>query len=167
MTSLNAGCKDDTYGDVRIDLAGSPNLYADIQHLPFRDGVFDHIRCYHVLEHVPDVKLAIQELVRTSRGNIDLRFPSDEGWLLRTLLPLSELNFVGVLRTINRWRHREHLWIINPRYVTKLLPNATVTKGYITPFSIPLISQGRKGRLWRQFFYPIRVQVEWRIMAIR
>lgn len=39
-------------------------LRADAQRLPFRDGAFDAVYCYHVLEHVPQPPKAIAEAHR-------------------------------------------------------------------------------------------------------
>jgi SAM-dependent methyltransferase len=39
-------------------------LRADAQRLPFRDGSFDAVYCYHVLEHVPQPPKAIAEAQR-------------------------------------------------------------------------------------------------------
>lgn len=42
-------------------------LRADAQKLPFRDGAFDAVYCYHVLEHVPRPPRAIAEARRMLR----------------------------------------------------------------------------------------------------
>ena len=39
-------------------------MAADAEHLPFKDGVFDRIVCTEVLEHIPDDRAGIRELVR-------------------------------------------------------------------------------------------------------
>jgi SAM-dependent methyltransferase len=39
----------------------------DIQHIPFEDNVFDVIFCNHILEHVDDDRLAMQELFRVMK----------------------------------------------------------------------------------------------------
>jgi SAM-dependent methyltransferase len=41
-----------------------PDQGIDIQRLPFADGSFDLVFCSHVLEHVPDDRLAMRELLR-------------------------------------------------------------------------------------------------------
>jgi SAM-dependent methyltransferase len=53
---------------IRIDLQ-SPlsDVHADICALPFRDAEFDAIICNHVLEHIPDDRLAMRELRRILR----------------------------------------------------------------------------------------------------
>jgi SAM-dependent methyltransferase len=50
-----------------IDLAGRPQVGADIQALPFRAGVFDAVKATEVLEHVPDVARALRECGRVLR----------------------------------------------------------------------------------------------------
>ncbi len=53
---------------VRVDLQ-SPlsDVHADICKLPFRDAEFDAVICNHVLEHIPDDRLAMRELRRILR----------------------------------------------------------------------------------------------------
>jgi SAM-dependent methyltransferase len=43
---------------------GAHVLRADARKLPFRDGAFDALYCYHVLEHVPEPERAISEARR-------------------------------------------------------------------------------------------------------
>jgi SAM-dependent methyltransferase len=53
---------------VTADLAaGRARVRADIMRVPFADASFDAILCNHVLEHVPDDKLAMGELLRILR----------------------------------------------------------------------------------------------------
>jgi SAM-dependent methyltransferase len=50
--------------DLASRLAG---VRADVQRLPFADGAFDALFCHHVLEHVPDDRAAMRELLRVLR----------------------------------------------------------------------------------------------------
>ncbi|MFI5372524.1 MAG: class I SAM-dependent methyltransferase [Candidatus Eisenbacteria bacterium] len=47
--------------DARHRHPGVHLLRADARAMPFRDGVFDALYCYHVLEHVPDPGRAVGE----------------------------------------------------------------------------------------------------------
>lgn len=48
---------------------GLPNFVeANIEDLPFEDGMFDFSYCCHVLEHVDDPEKAIQEIMRVSKA---------------------------------------------------------------------------------------------------
>jgi SAM-dependent methyltransferase len=87
MTTLNLGCANDPWGDVRVDTAfrtqtgapSYPNVIADAHNLPFRDGSFEFARCWHVLEHLKNPHQALREIVRVSR-HADIRFPYDDGF---------------------------------------------------------------------------------------
>jgi SAM-dependent methyltransferase len=53
------------YQERAHEIKGRADFIAvDAQNLPFRDGVFDKIVCTEVLEHIPDDKAGIRELVR-------------------------------------------------------------------------------------------------------
>jgi ubiquinone/menaquinone biosynthesis C-methylase UbiE len=45
---------------------------ADVTKLPFQDEVFDVVICSEVLEHIPDNKAAVKELVRVLKSGKDL-----------------------------------------------------------------------------------------------
>src|SRR4051794_39471403 len=50
---------------VSADLGGDEAMqHMDITDVPFKDGAFDLIVCVHVLEHVPDDRRAMREMVR-------------------------------------------------------------------------------------------------------
>jgi SAM-dependent methyltransferase len=53
-------------------------VIADAEHLPFRDGAFDKVVCTEVLEHIPDDRAGVRELVRVLRpgGDIAVSVPS-------------------------------------------------------------------------------------------
>ncbi|HUM16456.1 MAG TPA: class I SAM-dependent methyltransferase [Candidatus Nitrosotalea sp.] len=50
-----------------IERAHRPDVGADVQALPFRDGAFDAIKATELLEHVPDVGRALGECRRVLR----------------------------------------------------------------------------------------------------
>ena len=52
---------------------------ADITKIPFEDNSFDFIICSHVLEHIPNDRLAMSELYRvlSKNGNSILQVPVD------------------------------------------------------------------------------------------
>jgi SAM-dependent methyltransferase len=53
-------------GYVGLDLLPGREItvFGDLTKLPFQDGSFDVIMCYHVLEHIPDDRGAMRELAR-------------------------------------------------------------------------------------------------------
>lgn len=60
------------YNPVRLRRAATVDAKAALQvaslyHLPFRDACFDVALCSHVIEHIPDLPLALSELFRVVR----------------------------------------------------------------------------------------------------
>ena len=57
---------------------------ADLKNLPFSDNFFAVTTCSEVLEHIPDYKKAIHELVRVTRcgGKIIISVPNERNWTL-------------------------------------------------------------------------------------
>lgn len=57
----------------------SAHKKVDIQNIPFADESWELIICNHVLEHIPDYKLALKELRRilTKNGILELTIPTD------------------------------------------------------------------------------------------
>jgi SAM-dependent methyltransferase len=64
-------------GELKPDVQGQP-VSADALQLPFSNETFDRIICSEVLEHIPNDKGAIQELVRVLRpgGSIAVTVPA-------------------------------------------------------------------------------------------
>jgi ubiquinone/menaquinone biosynthesis C-methylase UbiE len=60
---------------------------ADIKNLPFRDNLFAATTCSEVLEHIPDYKKAIREIVRVTQcgGKIIITVPNERNWTLGRL----------------------------------------------------------------------------------
>ncbi len=60
---------------------------ADIKNLPFSDNFFAVTTCSEVLEHIPDYKKAIQELIRVTQcgGKIIITVPNERNWTLGRL----------------------------------------------------------------------------------
>jgi len=44
-------------------------ICGDVQHLPFKDNIFDSIMCSEVLEHLPDPEMCINEIYRVTKKN--------------------------------------------------------------------------------------------------
>jgi SAM-dependent methyltransferase len=53
-------------GYINLDLFAVPgvDVSADVEHLPFANGVFDNVECDAVLEHVRDAQAAMREIER-------------------------------------------------------------------------------------------------------
>jgi SAM-dependent methyltransferase len=89
---LDVGCAHRPKGDVNVDLfINKPNIHvdsvvvnpkkipnfvlADAQHLPFASYSIDHVYCSHLIEHVDNPYLLLQELIRVSRRLVEIYTP--------------------------------------------------------------------------------------------
>ena len=87
---LDVGCDQKTlqrFVDGRyvgVDLAGAPDLRCDVERpLPFRDGCFDCVTAFDVLEHVDAIHFTLGELCRVSRHFVILGLPNMYEWRFR------------------------------------------------------------------------------------
>ncbi len=121
MTSLNLGCGNDEWGDIRVDLDFATqtgiysklNVRADAHALPFRDKAFAACRCWHVLEHVRNPIQALHEIRRVSLS-ADVRFPVDEGYKKHILISAINLEWPAFKNAYLTFRRRIHRWVIKP-----------------------------------------------------
>ena len=144
------GCGSDPWGEIRVDLrrVSKANILADIQQLPFRDQVFDDVRCISVIEHVPGWYKALREILRISRKRLILEVPvnSDIRFtdIWRILFPTPRN--LHLFRTIPQ-RARETLWQMDP----KILFNVLLSAGFSVadPERIFQVYAGVPSRCWR------------------
>lgn len=63
---------------------------ADITQLPFEDGFFGIVTCSEVLEHVPDYRNAISEILRVTKpgGRMIISVPNERNWTIGRLFML-------------------------------------------------------------------------------
>jgi SAM-dependent methyltransferase len=63
-----------------VDIEGQPDIRLDlesVERLPFEDGSFDSVVCTDVLEHVDNLHVVFQELLRVSRENVIISLPNN------------------------------------------------------------------------------------------
>jgi len=93
---LDAGCADGAYVRFLIkqgydafglDLLPSKDwegefrerfISSDLNQIPYKDGTFDTVTAFEVLEHVENIDKVLRELVRVTRENIILSVPDSE-----------------------------------------------------------------------------------------
>lgn len=146
----NMGSGASSWGEIRVDLNkdSSANVIADLQALPFIDEAFCDVRCIQALEHVPDWRSALLELLRVTRRrliveipmNSDIRFT--DPW--RILFPTPEN--VKLFLSIPE-RSREHLWQIDPW----ILHHVMLEDGFCCadPEKLFKVAYGMPSRSWR------------------
>lgn len=81
IDTLASTARDLGYDYASIDLKSlKAMVHGDLCALPFADGAFDTVVCFHVLEHVPNDRAAVAELARVvgPRGRVIVIVPRDE-----------------------------------------------------------------------------------------
>lgn len=78
---LNIGCgnekiKDCINADININV--KPNVVCDVNYLPFKDNAFDCVVVSHLLEHVDDIVMAMNEIGRVLETDGDLMVMAPE-----------------------------------------------------------------------------------------
>jgi SAM-dependent methyltransferase len=159
MESLNIGCGSDPWGDVRVDVAFSfitasfkPNVLADAHYLPFKSGAFKVAKASHVLEHLRDPFKALEEMLRVTKSELLLKFPTEWDVLpafVSNILPFprfSALKHAHITRKKNF-----HLWIISPQVILKYLESrgwkSSVSKGKY--WSLPIFRKRKKSQVFQ------------------
>jgi ubiquinone/menaquinone biosynthesis C-methylase UbiE len=68
-----------TTADIESPIA---DVKLDVQHMPFEDNTFDWVLCNHVLEHVPDDRKAMREILRVLKpsGTAIMQVPLRADW---------------------------------------------------------------------------------------
>jgi SAM-dependent methyltransferase len=114
VTTLDVGCGDRPRGAVNVDLhpeatphrspdqrkaapplnAGAIRNFviADGCHLPFRTGAFRRARSHHTIEHAENPYLFLRELLRVSRGRVEVVCPHRLEDTREKVLHISKLN---------------------------------------------------------------------------
>jgi SAM-dependent methyltransferase len=119
-------------------------IVADCQrHLPFRDGFFDRILAIHVLEHLPDLPRALDEISRVlaPRGRFVVVIPCEGGlvyWLARrtTAQRVFEREFGRAYTRVIRGEHLNVPWEVT----TELRKRFRVVHSQYFPLRIPSVA---------------------------
>ncbi|MBA7493359.1 hypothetical protein ES702_03917 [subsurface metagenome] len=141
--TLNAGCGCNTWGDVRIDIQTysnifyrkktSVNIIGSVEHLPFKDKVFNETRCHHVLEHLTNPFDCVKELNRVTNGKIIIHVPVFHLYslIIETITLVKAfmvIPFVGLsyfmdhLYKVRSWkiRYSDHKWYIKGNKINRI-----------------------------------------------
>lgn len=126
---LSFGERTEHAGALRVDIRPVADEVADIRALPFDDGAFDGVECYHVLEHLlPDeAKAALTECVRVLKpgGELAVAVP-DLRKCARTLL-MGDLKILHNIYSPDAEPAQQHRWGYVPETMMVLLEEAGLT----------------------------------------
>lgn len=76
VLDLDVGCGPVKRAELTVDLSREfrPTAVADARFLPFRDGAFERVYAFNVIEHIKDYPRALEELRRVCSGFVLIRF---------------------------------------------------------------------------------------------
>ena len=105
------------YVGVDLQLVRKVNVGASLEQLPFRDGCFDFLVCYHVLEHVLDDAASMRELARvlSPRGLAVVQVPMAHG------RPTDEDPAASPEERTRRFGQEDHLRMYGDDFAERLL----------------------------------------------
>lgn len=118
------------------DVARSPLHVADAHRLPFSDNSFDLVLCLEVLEHLPDSRLGLAELLRVTRSYVLVSVPHEPFF--------RGANFLRGKHTRALGNDPEHLHTYGGRAFYELVSSQgeVLWHGYSFPWQIALICKG-------------------------
>lgn len=176
---LNVGCGfikglHQRKGDVGLDIRrGICDIVGDAQNLPFREGVFDRILLYAVLEHLEDPIKCLKESRRVIKdgGRFEIVIPIEaRGYYtdfkrLFTGFPFSVVELYKKGWRKLKYKPIPHLNRIQPKHIAKLLKIEKVSVSGAHSWFL-----GRKGKILRKLFRNLPSSFEgrdWHIDAIK
>lgn len=124
------------------------DVYGDLTQLPFVDGSIDVLVAFHVLEHIPDDRLAMREIRRVigDRGIAVLQVP------FRLGAPTDEDPAAGSKERIARFGQRDHVRLYGDRDFEQRLADVGLrVSRFIATEQFPSECAARmnvKGRFW-------------------
>jgi SAM-dependent methyltransferase len=182
MTSLDVGCgwRHQKRGDVGLDVnRGVCDVVGDAENLPFRDGVFEKVCLYAVLEHLDNPVKCLRESARVAkvRASFEIVIPVETRcwvWHLKHLVfefPLGILWVVERMWSEIGYRREEalggrHKTILQPHHIGAFLRIKKVEKRR----SIHAWFMGRKGKPLRKLLGRViltDIESRWYIEAIK
>lgn len=124
---LDVGCGDSSKGSVNCDIVkhvAQNFILCDAQYLPFKNNSFSTVYSSHVVEHVEDPKLMVEELLRVAIKRVIIKTPHLLSYSSRGLPILSKLT--GFTYHNHAWSER--FWknlLINYKLSVKTKPRLT------------------------------------------
>jgi 2-polyprenyl-3-methyl-5-hydroxy-6-metoxy-1,4-benzoquinol methylase len=95
---------------------------ANATRMPFSSGMFDAVTCIDVLEHLPNWRAAVREIVRVTKtgGRIVLGWPNDDNWNLGRMI-------------LGKGPVPDHINILTPRIIRQAVQRQPLKTKRIPP----------------------------------
>lgn len=147
---LNAGCGDNFWGDIRVDIdskAKAATHIQDLVELDWPDCHFEETRCISVLEHIPDWKKAVAQICRVTNKRLIIEVPVNSDLrktdVFRLLFPTPKnLKLFFNLKA----RASKTFWQFNPETLAKTV----ALHGFIASWELVFRwYAGMPSRCWR------------------
>jgi SAM-dependent methyltransferase len=74
---------------------GLETVLADVRSLPFKNGAFDTVLATEVIEHIPDLHPALEEIERVAGNNVIITVPNDPWFMLANFFRGKNLATLG------------------------------------------------------------------------
>jgi SAM-dependent methyltransferase len=113
----------------------SPDVVADLRCAPFGDGTVDWVFCSHVLEHVPELEICVDEIFRLLK-------PGGAAWLQ---VPLEPGRAHSRRIEIDPYRAHAHAWEFAPDFGNLLSRNGWTVTEVMAANTIPAVDLVRHG----------------------
>ncbi len=137
ILTLNVGCADNFWGEVRIDIekTAAANILADARYLPFRSSAFNIVGALSVLHHIGEYEKALSEIIRVTKPGGKII-----GWEPIVFHPyLINITYIFKLTSerginptrIQRFLLRHRANVIKESYLLALRPILLFFPGYI------------------------------------
>lgn len=126
--------------------------------LPFKEDSFDFVLCTEVLEHVPDWKTALNELLRVSKEKVLVTVPLEKGLVWKAISRFRGMDTRGHLHMLDSsdirnnlgggWKIARHEIVATPsRHLNRVLGNrAGESLGLYSFLLLEKTGMERKGR---------------------
>lgn len=126
----------------------------DITQIPFEDNFFDFIICSHVLEHIPDDRLAMSELYRVlaKNGNSILHVPID----YNRDETYEDHNITSPKDRLNAFGQNDHVRIYGKDYKTRLKNSGFIVNEVDYISTMDKVDVFKYGLLTKELIYHCR-----------
>ena len=140
----------------RIGRTKAVFVVADAQYLPFRDGWADVTLSTHTLEHLPEPRLGLRELVRITKpdGKLIINVPNERMVLMFKRLFLVRLRLGRLFQGINMGLAPGHLWVFSLQMLKEICRGQAIVErsGFNPPFftNLFVVARPEQGARSRQ-----------------